>query len=685
MTEMDRLLARDAKLLYCLGIDTGGTYTDAALVAYGRNNIVATGKALTTRQNLAIGIRQAVAGVFGFQENEEYKENVGMVALSTTLATNAIIEGHGGHVCLLLIGYDQHMMHRYAFEKEIETDDIVYVPGGHDLQGNETESLDEDVVRKTILERKSGTDAFAISGYFGTRNTEHERRVRKIVEDLTDIPVTCGNELTSRLNAIRRAATVVLNARLIPLLRDLIDNVQNTLEKIGLTSPLMIVKGDGSLVSAEWAIKRPVETILSGPAASAIGASFLSGKRNMWIVDMGGTSTDIALLKDGRPKMNTEGARIGGRRTMVEAVDVHTVGLGGDSHVRIDREKRLLIGPRRAVPLCLLAMDYPNICETLKRQRVSHLEEERVAQFLVSGRNPVNRLSSKDKRLIVRIKKEPVALLGNEIREDASGIIRIRHLEKMSIVQRSGFTPTDALHALGKMQCWDRNASTLAAELLASRLGISVAEFCERVVSEVSTRVGKEIVSKILESEAGLPSWDDEPAANTILKWGFSDEHDGELACRLKLKLPVVAVGAAAQGYVPRTAEMLHTESIIPNQAGVANAVGAVAGNVIQRANVRISPLNGGTAFRLHLPKGVCDFADLEKAVSYARSVMRSYMESLARKAGAEDVEVRMVRRDHRETPKLGWAQVIYLDTELVFTAVGRPGISEAWDVPGMH
>jgi len=124
---------------------------------------------------------------------------------------------------------------------------------------------------------------------------------------------------------------------------------------------------------------------------------------------------------------------------------------------------------------------------------------------------------------------------------------------------------------------------------------------------------------------------------------------------------------------MPRVAERLHTELIIPPHAEVANAVGAVAGGVIQRLRVLISPLDGGQRFRLHLPDGVHDFGDLEQAVRHAQEVMSPYAEALARQAGAEQVEVQMARTDRRARVAAGWGQEVYLGTELIFTAVGRP------------
>ncbi|GAG48148.1 unnamed protein product, partial [marine sediment metagenome] len=234
--------------------DTGGTYTDAALVDHASGEVLASAKALTTHHDLSIGIGQAVAAVFAGQAFSPTQ--IGLVALSTTLATNAIVEGQGSPVCLLLIGYEPDLIRQYGFERELVTQDVVYLRGGHDGAGDEIAPLDEAAAREAILARRNRVEAFAVSGYFGVRNPAHELQVRALVEELTgpstgsghSLPVTCGHELTTRLNAVRRATTTTLNAQLIPLLRELIATVRRTLNEQGITAPLMVVKGDGSLV-----------------------------------------------------------------------------------------------------------------------------------------------------------------------------------------------------------------------------------------------------------------------------------------------------------------------------------------------------------------------------------------------------------------------------------------------------
>ena len=200
--------------------------------------------------------------------------------------------------------------------------------------------------------------SFAVSSFFSVRNPAHELAARELIREITGLPVTCGHELTSKLDAPRRALTTALNARLIPQLQHLIRAVEGLMREKGIAAPLMVVKGDGSLVSAEFALNRPVETILSGPAASVVGARHLSGEGDVLVSDMGGTTTDVALLRDGRPILDRNGATVGGWKTMVEAVAVHTFGLGGDSEIRREGN-RLEVGPRRLVPLSLLAREHP--------------------------------------------------------------------------------------------------------------------------------------------------------------------------------------------------------------------------------------------------------------------------------------------------------------------------------------
>ena len=691
-----------------LGIDTGGTYTDAVLVDQDNGSVLASAKALTTYHDLSVGISRAVARTLEQQVNSP--DEVDLVALSTTLATNAIVEGAGSPVCLLLIGYDPKLIQQYGFEHELVTEDVVYLRGGHDVAGNEAESLDEPGTREAILARRDNVEAFAISGYFSVRNPAHELRVKALVEELTtqrndlpfrqgqtlSLPVTCGHELTTRLNAVRRATTTALNAKLIPLLQELINTLRHALRAQGIVAPLMVVKGNGSLVRARWAMQRPIETILSGPAASVVGAWHLAGRRDVWVIDVGGTTTDIASLRDGRPRLNPRGAQVGAWKTMVEALDVHTVGLGGDSEVRLSRDPSIIpvesgtdgrlnsgggwltIGPRRVVPLCLLASEHRGVIEELRRQvEVDNGWAGWEGQFVLAQRKPAHTLQSGEELLLRLLAAGPRSLL-SLVEESNCGSLVLRYVESLEaqrIVLRAGFTPTDALHLLRRFERWSTEAAQLGAELLARRARISSHELCERVADGMSDLVVKALVSKVLSDESVLPAWEREPAATALLTRALDLVSNSDLACQLTLRRPVVAIGAPVGAYLPRLAQQLRTQLVVPRFAEVANAIGAVSGSVVQQLQVAIHPLKIDQLFRLHLPDGVRDFLTVERGVAYAQEVVPDKLRELAKEAGADQVEVRMVRVDREAPTALSEDDQVYIGTELTFTAVGRPSL----------
>ncbi len=272
-----------------LGIDTGGTYTDAVLLDEERG-VLTSSKALTTRYDLSVGISEALGTAIRQSKLEKPGEDIQLISLSTTLATNAIVEGQGSPICLILIGYSPDALEQAGLGRIMLNDLLVFVPGSHNQDGEEKELLNLGLVRSAIEEHSPRVAAFAVSGYCAGRNPEHENSVRRLIQKSCGLPVTCGGELTSNLHSTRRAVTAALNARLIPLLTRLIRAVEEILQRQNIQAPLMVLKGDGTLVSSRFAMTHPIETILSGPAASVVGSIFLTGEEDACVVDMGGTT-----------------------------------------------------------------------------------------------------------------------------------------------------------------------------------------------------------------------------------------------------------------------------------------------------------------------------------------------------------------------------------------------------------
>jgi N-methylhydantoinase A/oxoprolinase/acetone carboxylase beta subunit len=663
-----------------LGIDTGGTYTDAVLVNDKNGKILSSAKALTTRSDLSQGINTAITAVLKVGRKAISPQKICLVGLSTTLATNAITEGHGVPVCLLLLGYDRDLIHKYRFQNQLATPHIVYLAGGHNLQGKATQALDEDAVKRAVLKWSKKVDAFAVSGYFGAYNPEHEIRVREIIQELTDLPVTCGHELSTRLNAVRRATTVVLNARLIPIIQDLILKVRTTLEAMAIKAPLMVVKGDGSLVLENWAVERPIETVLSGPAASALGALKLSGEKDIWAVDVGGTTTDIVELIDGVPSLNPDGANIGGWRTMVEAVDVYTIGLGGDSQVYLSSENHIHIGPGRVIPICKLASEHPATILPILEGRVdSSSLDLNATQFLLAAKADHTRLSPKDASLMAKLKNSPQQLSGilSAVAHSDPWISkRIQRLTATGYIQLAGFTPTDALHALGQFREWHTEASTLAARIFCNCLGMSMTAFCNEVIQVVSRNTAAAIASKAIMDETGASDLNPASTRDFLLDKAIRQDREGKLAPQIKLNSPIVALGAPVQAYMPKTADIMMTRLSIPEFAEVANAVGAISGESIQRMTVRIRPISGSQLVRLLWSQRPSDFNDLEEAVQYAEHHVAPLVEKMARQCGAVQIQTQVIRKN--KTAKAKGNRLIFLETELTFMALGRPGMAVA-------
>ena len=194
---------------FYLGIDTGGTFTDAVLLDDAKT-IVASAKSLTTRFDLAVGIGASLDKL-----PAKLLTQVVLVSLSTTLTTNSVVEGKGSPVCVLLAGYDERQIKASGLIDLLGNEAIVALPGGHDAGGAVAQALDEAATRAAIVRFAPRVSAFAISASFGVRNPEHELQIRAWVEELCDKPVTCGHELASSLGAPRRAMTVALNARMV--------------------------------------------------------------------------------------------------------------------------------------------------------------------------------------------------------------------------------------------------------------------------------------------------------------------------------------------------------------------------------------------------------------------------------------------------------------------------------------
>ncbi|WP_282609253.1 hydantoinase/oxoprolinase family protein [Pelagibius sp. Alg239-R121] len=668
-----------------LGIDTGGTYTDAVLFSR-EDGVLASAKALTTKHDLSLCVGEAIGAVL--EENQDGTK-IELVSISTTLATNAVVEGQGSPVCLLLIGYDKKALGRAGLGEALGKDPVVFIEGGHNAAGDEAAPLDLAAAKEAIEHYAPSVSAFAVAGLFAVRNPAHEIAVSELVHTLSGRPVTAAHQLASNLDAPRRALTAVLNARLIPQLQDLILSVQNLLTERRIEAPLMIVKGDGSLISAGVALKRPIETVLSGPAASTIGATFLAGQSDMLVVDIGGTTSDIAVLRNGRPLLSADGATIGGWRTMVQAIAVQTFGLGGDSEVQMDRGSGLTLGPRRNVPISLLAKDHPEVLESLGQQLADERLPAYAGLFALKQRlldTTESSLTSSERSLWRALQDRPVALA--DLLSGSAMERPFQRLVERGLVIVAGFTPSDAAHILGRHQAWSRPAAETAARLFARRAaaaGLSLPEEpveLAETITEAMVIASAEllVMASLAETfpSAQLDSLNE--VGRHFLRQAVGRDtntdrplHEDPVEFAFRLRLPVVAIGAPAANYYPEIAKRLSAGVTIPSHAEVCNAIGAVVSSVAQTTTATVTTPGEGR-YRVHLSNVMREFPSLDLATDFATEEAERLARESAVSAGAFEPEIQSSRRD--TTVEDAGGRSIFVESRIEATAIGRPSLN---------
>ena len=656
-----------------LGIDTGGTYTDAVLFNE-ETGVIAKAKSLTTRHDLSVGIAGAAETVIADADIDA--RQIGLVSMSTTLATNALVEGQGGSVALVMIGFDDRDVGRDGLQKTLAGDPLVSCPGGHDVHGN-ARPLDLKPLREAIDQLGEDVSGFAVAAYFAVRNPAHEIAARDLIAEATNLPVTCSHELSSKLGGPRRALTTLLNARLVPMIAGLISSTQRFMDRISINAPLMVVRGDGALISSDLAARRPIETILSGPAASTVGAQQLTGLDKAIVSDIGGTTTDIAVLDDGRPRLDPDGAIVGGHRTMVEAVAMRTFGLGGDSEIRLEEgalDPSILLGPRRLVPLSLASSQHPGVVlETLERQlrapNPGRLDGRLVIRTGSPGEQGVG-LAAAEAKLYRAISDVPQTL--DRILSSTAQLATLHRLVARGLVHMIGFTPSDAAHVAGKQANWDRVAAEHGARLFARRrngrgmpVAAGAAEISERVLHAL-TRQSAELILQTAFYEDGL---DGAAVLSSELVQRALDGKAGVVRNSLTLDRPVIGLGASAPLHYSALEPLTGSSCVVPSHTDVANAVGAVAGQVRIMIPATIGQPREGV-FRVVIDEEVRDFASESEAMDYADGKLRELAGKKAIEAGADSVEIN-VDRDIRIATIEG--QRMFVEAQLVATASGRP------------
>ncbi len=651
-----------------LGIDTGGTYTDGVLLNPRSGEVLKTVKVLTTHHDL----RQCIAGVLEALLPGD-ASTVSLVSLSTTLATNAIAEGKRRPVALLLLGYDPELVQAHNFHRQFGTHHYYFIQGRHGQDGAEQVPLDAAEVARVVEEVKGQVDAFAVVSYSGPMNADHEQQAAEIVARLSGLPVIQAHHLSNELDSIRRATTASLNASLLSNLQEFLDAVQGMLARRGARCPVMMVRGDGSIVRAEYARRRPVEIIHSGPATSAIGGQFLSGAQTALVIDVGGTTTDIALVSNGRVQIFDRAATVGPYRTCVSTIRARSFGLGGDSLLRFDHWRNLSIGPERVVPFAQFCNRYPD----LKKEITSYLAgkgglsySDELEYWLLRREPPRPFPDPRTQKALARLREKPQRLwkLLKDTGAKSPVLLDSAELVNAEVIDRVGLTPTDLMHLTGEFAPWDADASRLVAEAAAKLWQESIEAFIARVQRLVVRRITAEIIQFL--SQKSLSEETGALRGGSLDRWLYDESlqpGDPYLGSRIFLKIPIVGIGAPAKAFLAPVAAALGAEIIFPPHYAVANAVGAVVGNVVVHREGEIFPCVEGatiTGYFARVDGTQQKFEGAEQALAFARQSLSQAAAAEARAAGASEVAVDC--QEHTLMPGM---------VRLSAWAVGKPGM----------
>ena len=652
-----------------IGIDTGGTYTDAVIYDLQSSTVLSRGKAPTTHQKLEIGIENALNSLYTPLLNK-----ADFLSLSTTLATNACVEGIGGKTKLILIGVEyktvEEMYKKYGLPNP---SDILFFDPKDDLWESKF---------KDAIPYLSEYESVAIVQLFPQKDGgKYEKTAKQILNNLTNLTCVCGNELFQERNVLRRAAGAILNAQLIPVIKNFINEVKLVLKRKHLDLPIIIVRSDGSVMSLEFAMSHPVETLLCGPAASVIAGLNLTKESDSLIIDMGGTTTDIAVVENGIPVLEPSGICIGSWKTFVKGLYVDTFGLGGDSAVRF-KDKKLYLDNNRVVPLCVVADKYPIVIDKLKNMisKSDGNELHFLHEFYMLVRDIDNKegYSQREYRLCNALKNGPLIL--SEAADAAKCdiyMLNTSRLEKEGIIIRCGLTPTDIMHIKGDFTEYTNEASNLGAEFVGLCTDKSVKKVADEVYSLVEEKLYCNIVKLLWKRQA--PSslkfkdtrmFDD--AVHLSYKMAINNNHDNICNLSFTTKYVLIGIGAPVHIFLEPVARLIGTSAVIPCEAPEGNALGAVLGNVTASYKVEINIVceDGVEGYNIDGSNEIIESYDTVHELAEKQAI--SHVNELMHMRGANDFAIRITSK--KRMPVIGGKTVYYGET-ITASAAGKPDI----------
>ncbi|MCL2771745.1 MAG: hydantoinase/oxoprolinase family protein [Oscillospiraceae bacterium] len=678
--------------MYGLGIDTGGTYTDAVIYDFDSKKILCSAKSLTTHENLSVGISNSL-GKIAEQDNTDLNK-IEIVSLSTTLATNACVENKGGRAKLIFIGVDKNVVCDVGSNYGLpDADEIYFLDYNGKHNGDIITYPDWDKFSKEIFDFLSDADSVGIVDIHAMNNgAVFEKKAKDIIlnSDKFDKQVICGSELFDDLNSVKRGSSALLNARLIPIICDFIDAIKQSLNKYNINAPVVLVRSDGSLMSENFTAVRPVETLLCGPCASVMGGIALSGEENCLVVDMGGTTTDIAIVKDGTPLKSNDGINIGKWRTFVKGIYIDTFGLGGDSAVRYDKNHVLYLDSTRVVPISIISNEYPEIVEKLRELA----ESDKIHTYLLHEffyllkdiSEEINNYYTDEERRFCRLLKKSPLIYSEAAEKMDSDVYKLNfaRLEREGIIIRCGLTPTDIMCIKGDYNAYGPEAAKLTVKYMSRCVDLTEAEFCDKIYDEIKQKLYINILRILWEHNKPedytnvyrVDNIHNYPLTRDLYNlFKHSWENDiPDFSVNISTPLSIVGVGAPIHIFLPDVAKRLGVKCVIPGNAGVANAVGAVMGNITVSCDIEVKPVYGSGGLEEYIvfgKSGNLHGTDYAKAIEFATAEAEKYAYEEAIRRGAVG-NITVKSKVVENNAKLRGNSGFLLNTAVNATAVGR-------------
>ncbi len=667
--------------MIAIGIDTGGTCTDAVIYDGASHQVLSYGKTLTTKKDLKIGILEALRSL-----EQELLKKAEHISLSTTLATNACVEGKGGRAKLVFIGvkpaFVEKMQGTYGLPPVSE---IYFLAGDAGQDAHEEKKPDWAQFRTDVRTDFGEFDSVAVVQMNPKYNDgKFELEAEAIIKEELGVPCVRGYDLYQEINVQKRGATALLNARLLPVMNGFFASIDRSLEELGLELPILVVKSDGSIMSREYAMSRPVETLLCGPAASIIGAMELSSQKDALIVDMGGTTSDVALVRNGAPVTSASGISIGEWQTMVKGVTIDTFALGGDSAVEYE-DNQIYLDRRRVIPLCMAAAKYPDMVTKLQNLVSTYAAYSYPAnQFFMLLNEPENieKFTPNEQKLIASLADGP--LIFDEAAE-AVGIspyiFKTKRLEDEGVIIRCGVTPTDVMHIYGDYTDYNVEASRLGIDYLHIVIRKPIEEICRKIYDLAKSRLYNNLVRIFMQYETGEKlSADNALAMEKLTGYIFDSERTENgfqfLQPIFAAKMGLTGIGAPTRIFLRDVAHLLGTEADIPEYAKVANAIGAAVGSIVSEYVVKIEPCAYKGGFGNYMVTGgeeVVAFEYYDQALEEAKRIASERAYQRAVDQGAKgDIKVDVAVFEDYYDIASGEAARLFLETKVIGKAAAE-------------